>query len=463
MLFRLNVYRLAFKVAIYLLPFPAFQVGWQCWAFCIEFAGRPVLYAPQGHDTLVLLSSFVWAFMAERYNVTNVDELFRERTGAKAAWSATLAAGVILLGALYFARDAVFPRALFICSMIALLSLTLLLHVAFRLLYRTKLGLGRPTRILIVGADVFARDAALRLVRLSFAPCCVVAYVRLPGQEVAAGMSHVYDLEEVAALHPGNGFDEAVMAIHPAQFSQIPAVVKALEKLAIPARAIVDLGEGIIVRRRLFQLGRMQMLDLTPTPADLPDYVLLKRFFDVCFSAAVLVLMAPLFGLIALLTRITSAGPIFFAQERVGLNGLPFRMYKFRTMRVNVSSDSDTRWTIAGDPRCTRLGRFLRRTSMDELPQFINVLKGDMSVVGPRPERPYFVNKFLKEIGRYNHRHFLKVGITGWAQVNGWRGDTSIEKRVECDLYYVQNWTFGFDLRIILLTIFSAVLRKNAY
>lgn len=463
MLFRLNVCRLLFKVAIYLLPFPAFQVGWQCWAFCIALIGRPVLYAPQGRQTIVLLSSFVWVFMAERYNVTNVDELFRERTGAKAAWSATLAAAVVLLGGLYFVRDAIFPRALFVCSIIALLSLTLLLRVVFRLLYRNKSWLGRPTRILIVGADRFARDAAIRLQRLSFAPCRVMAYVRLPGQEVAVDTSPVYDLGEVAALHPGNGFDEAVMAIHPAQFSQIPSIIKALERLAIPARAIVDLGEGIVVRRRLFQLGRMQMLDLTPTPADLPDYVLFKRFFDICFSLAVLLLTAPLFSLIALLTRMTSAGPIFFTQERVGLNGLPFRMYKFRTMKVNPSYESDTRWTTEGDPRCTRLGCLLRKTSLDELPQFINVLKGDMSVVGPRPERPHFVNKFLQEIGRYNHRHFLKVGITGWAQVNGWRGDTSIEKRVECDLYYVQNWTFLFDLRIILLTIFSAVFGKNAY
>ena len=199
MLFRLNVCRLLFKVAIYLLPFPAFQVGWQCWAFCIALIVRPVLYAPQGRQTIVLLSSFVWVFMAERYNVTNVDELFRERTGAKAAWSATLAAAVVLLGGLYFVRDAIFPRALFVCSIIALLSLTLLLRVVFRLLYRNKSWLGRPTRILIVGADRFARDAAIRLQRLSFAPCRVMAYVRLPGQEVAVDTSPVYDLGEVAA------------------------------------------------------------------------------------------------------------------------------------------------------------------------------------------------------------------------------------------------------------------------
>jgi Undecaprenyl-phosphate glucose phosphotransferase len=463
MLLRLKIYRLVLKIATYSLLFPAFGLGWQIWAFCMVLVDRPVLYSPHGHFTLVLFSSFVWAFMAERYNVTNIDELFRERTGARAAWSAILATAVVLLGALYFARDAIFPRALFICSMVALLILTLLLHAAFRFLYRKKLRLGQPTRILIVGADQFARDAAIRLQRLSFAPCQVVAYVRLPGQEVAVADSHVYDLEHVRELHPGNGVDEAVMAIHPAQFSQIPRIIKALEKLSIPARAIVDLGEGIVVRERLFQLGRMQMLDLTATPADLPDYVLLKRVFDICFSAFVLLVTSPLIGLIALMIRLTSQGPVFFVQERIGLNGLPFRMYKFRTMKMSLPSESDTRWTTEGDSRRSRLGSFLRKTSLDELPQFINVLKGDMSVVGPRPERPYFVTQFLQEIGQYNHRHCLRVGITGWAQVNGWRGDTSIEKRLQYDLYYLQNWTFGLDLRIILLTIFSALFGRNAY
>ena len=337
------------------------------------------------------------------------------------------------------------------------------LHAAFRFLYRKKLKLGRPTRILIVGADEFARDAAIRLQRLSFAPCQVVAYVRLPGQEVAVQGDCVYNLEHVGDLHSGNGIDEAVMAIHPAQFSQIPRIIKALERLSVPARAIVDLGEGIVVREKLFQVGRMQMLDLTTTPADLLDYALLKRAFDICFSALVLLVTCPLMGLTALLIRLTSPGPIFFVQERVGLNGLPFEMYKFRTMRVSDFSDSDTRWTTEEDPRRTPLGSFLRKTSLDDLPQFINVLKGDMSVVGPRPERPHFVQQFLQEIGRYNHHHCLRVGITGWAQVNGWRGDTSIEKRVEYDLYYLQNWSFIFDLRIIIMTIFSALIGKNAY
>jgi len=287
--------------------------------------------------------------------------------------------------------------------------------------------------------------------------------VRLPDQEVAIHGSRVYDLENLSELNSGNGIDEVVMAIHPAQFSQIPRLIKALEKMNVPARAIVDLGEGIVVREKLFQVGRLQMLDLTTTPADLLDYALLKRAFDISFSAFVLLLTSPIAGLITLLIRMTSPGPIFFIQERVGLNGQPFRMYKFRTMRTSSSSESDTRWTTEADPRRTWLGSFLRKTSLDELPQFINVLKGDMSVVGPRPERPHFVQQFQQEIGRYNNRHCLKVGITGWAQVNGWRGDTSINKRIEYDLYYLQNWSLAFDLRIIVMTVFSSLISRNAY
>jgi Undecaprenyl-phosphate glucose phosphotransferase len=463
MLLRLKIYRFFLTAATYLMPFLAWEIGWQIWVFCMRVLDRSIAYPHRGHYTLVLFSSFVWAFMAERYKVTNIDELSRERTGARAATAASMATAVVLLGGLYFGRNDVFPRGLFVCCVASLLPLTVFLHAVFRVLYRKKLLLRRPTRLLIVGADQFARDAALRLQRLSFAPCEVVAYVRLPGQEVAVRDERVYDLDQINALHSGDGIDEAVMAIHPAQFSQIPTIIKAIEKLCVPARAIVDLGEGVVVREKLFQVGRMQMLDLTTTPADSLDYALLKRVFDVCFSALVLLVTLPIIVLVALAIRLTSPGPIFFGQERIGLNGQSFKMYKFRTMQMSAASESDTQWTTSADPRRTGVGAVLRKTSLDELPQFINVLKGDMSVVGPRPERPHFVNQFLQEVGKYNHRHCLRVGITGWAQVNGWRGDTSIQKRVEYDLYYLQNWTFGLDLRIICMTVLSALIGKNAY
>ncbi len=192
-----------------------------------------------------------------------------------------------------------------------------------------------------------------------------------------------------------------------------------------------------------------------------PKYRIGKRVFDVAFSLGAIVSLAPLMLVIAVAIKMTSPGPVLFRQERIGLLGRPFQMLKFRSMVVNHSSA--TSHTAKGDPRITRVGRLLRKTSLDELPQFFNVLKGDMSVVGPRPELTHFVRKFSREIPAYMMRHAVKCGITGWAQVNGLRGsDTSLVKRVEYDLQYMHNWSFRFDLKIIAMTILAGAARNAA-
>ena len=165
----------------------------------------------------------------------------------------------------------------------------------------------------------------------------------------------------------------------------------------------------------------------------------------------------------AIVIKVTSPGPLIFKQERIGLKNKPFYMYKFRSMVVQEDTDEKKEWTTKNDPRVTPVGRFIRRTSIDELPQLFNVLMGTMSLVGPRPERPQFVDKFKEEIPRYMIKHQVRPGLTGWAQVNGYRGDTSIRKRIEYDLYYIENWTIGFDFKIILLTFFKGFINKNAY
>jgi exopolysaccharide biosynthesis polyprenyl glycosylphosphotransferase len=220
---------------------------------------------------------------------------------------------------------------------------------------------------------------------------------------------------------------------------------------------------GTLLRDRILRAERAQLIDCDSLPAASLQYEVLKRAFDMVFSVLVLALTSPLLLAIALVTKLTSPGPVLFRQQRVGLSGELFTMYKFRTMRVATESESDTVWTTSDDPRRTRLGCLLRRTGLDELPQFFNVLAGNMSVVGPRPERPHYVKKFRSEIARYQSRHRLKVGITGWAQIHGWRGDTSIQKRLEYDLYYVQHWTFWLDMKIIFRTLFGAFTGKNAY
>jgi Undecaprenyl-phosphate glucose phosphotransferase len=460
----LKYYRFCLRLVAYLLPFLAFQLGWRLWVRTWSGLARPAEFDPHGKFALLVFVTVVWAIMAEHYRVTGIDELFRERTGSRAAIAANATTCAVVLAGLFFSREAsIFPRGLFAIWGMTLLVLTILMRAAFRIYLRRRIKEGKPIRLLIVGADQFALSAAQRLQRMPLGPCRAVGFVRLPGQEVALTDQPVYELGNMGQLDVEQGVDEAVIAIDSAEFHEIPRILRSLEHLRIPVRAIVDLGEGIVVRERLFQLGRMQMLDLTTTPAESLDYTLLKRAFDVVFSGLVLFLTSPLLVLITIAIRITSPGPIFFAQERVGLNGKVFHMYKFRSMTVCDRKDSDTQWTTENDPRRTRLGSLLRRTSVDELPQFFNVLKGDMSVVGPRPERPHFVQKFLNDVTRYNNRHWLKAGITGWAQVNGWRGDTSIQKRLEYDLYYLKNWSLSFDLRIILMTILSGMIGRNAY
>jgi exopolysaccharide biosynthesis polyprenyl glycosylphosphotransferase len=240
-------------------------------------------------------------------------------------------------------------------------------------------------------------------------------------------------------------------------------LVKQLRKHAIPIRLVINFGPDLKVREQLFRIGGTSMLDVQIAPAELMSYVILKRCFDVAFSVSALLIMSVPMIVIAIAVKLSSPGPVLFKQERVGLNGQGFEMLKFRTMRIAPIGESGTRWTTAADTRCTAVGSLLRKTSLDELPQFFNALRGDMSVVGPRPERPFFVEKFHAEIDAYNTRHHLKAGITGWAQVNGLRGDTNISKRLEMDLYYISNWSLTFDLQIILMTVFSGFFAKNAY
>lgn len=200
-----------------------------------------------------------------------------------------------------------------------------------------------------------------------------------------------------------------------------------------------------------------------------PDFstvdVVLKRFFDIVVSGIGLIVISPVLLLIAIGVKLSSSGPVFFGQERIGLDGHRFKMWKFRSMKVggHLGANGVPGWTTKDDPRKTKFGSFIRATSLDELPQLWNAFVGDMSMVGPRPEQPYFVEKFRNEIPAYMLRHKMRAGITGWAQVNGWRGDTSLHKRIECDLYYIRNWSIWFDVKIILLTFWRGFINKNAY
>ncbi len=461
MVLRLSYYRFLIRLCCYPLPLFAFAAGAYVRYLSDKLGLSPFAYDLPFYVALLGFTTLVWIVAVEHYQLCNIEEFFREYTGLKKTTAACVATCILQLCALFFYRGHDLSRIFFIATAIALFLGTVLIRTVFRLLLWSEEHSRRQLSVLIVGADAYAARIASQLVRVPFAPAAIVGHIRLSGQDADITNAPVFDLDMLTSMNLH--VDDIVIALPADRLYTISSVVTPLQMLGAPIHLVVDTGDMPLVRERLFQFGQLHMLDLATAPAESLYYALSKRVFDVIFSVFAITLTAPVMLLVALLIRAASRGPILFRQERVGLNGKLFLMYKFRTMKVDHFSKSDTIWTVQNDPRRTLIGSLLRRTSLDELPQFFNVLKGDMSVVGPRPERPFFVNEFLKEISHYNTRHRLKVGITGWAQINGWRGDTSIHKRVECDLYYLQNWSFWFDIRIICLTFWFGIFGKNAY
>ncbi len=243
---------------------------------------------------------------------------------------------------------------------------------------------------------------------------------------------------------------------------KIERLISSLSTRLVHVCLVPDLLQHDIINSRITDVDGLPVLHIIDeAPMDFRRFV--KRSLDVVFSLMVLILLSPLLLVIALLVLLSSRGPILYRQERMGLNGKCFHMLKFRSMPITAEQESGAVWAKKDENRATPIGRILRRTSLDELPQFINVLKGDMSVVGPRPERPVFIRDFKDRIPRYMLRHKMKAGITGWAQVNGWRGNTSLEKRIQHDLYYIQNWSLRLDVKIMILTIWKGFVNRNAY
>lgn len=257
--------------------------------------------------------------------------------------------------------------------------------------------------------------------------------------------------------------DIVVYAFNHNEGGNLRDAIDICDSYGIDIKVIPSYEEFITARGRVDIIDGIPVISIRNIPIRLGYNQFKKRMFDIVFSLLFIILFSPFYIVIAILIKLTSKGPVFIKQERVGLDNKPFYMYKFRTMYVQDQKDSDTIWTKPNDPRVTKIGAFLRKTSLDETPQFFNVLMGSMSVVGPRPERPYFVEKFRSTHQHYMRRHAVKAGITGWAQIQGWRGDTSIEKRIEADIYYIENWSLLFDIKIILLTPLKGIFHKNAY
>jgi len=240
------------------------------------------------------------------------------------------------------------------------------------------------------------------------------------------------------------------------------SLVESANREIVEVKVVPDLVQVIALRARLEELDGIPIINIHDVPLRGFNSVL-KRVIDVAISAAGLLTLAPVILTVAAIIRRTSPGAAFFRQERMGLDGRSFWVWKFRSMYDGAERETGPVWAREDDPRCTPIGRFLRRSNLDEVPQLWNVLRGDMSLVGPRPERPFFVQQFKQRMPQYMLRHKVKAGLTGWAQVNGWRGNTSIEKRIEYDLYYIENWSVMLDLKIMWLTLVNGFFHKHAY
>mgnify|MGYP000041795999 CR=1 FL=1 len=260
-----------------------------------------------------------------------------------------------------------------------------------------------------------------------------------------------------------NTLDEIVITLSIGEYANLEQIVAACEKSGVHTKFIPDYNNIIPTIPYMEDLQGLPVIHIRHVPLTSVFNATIKRMVDICGALFGIILFSPLMLLTAALIKLTSPGPIIYSQERIGLHNRPFKMFKFRSMEVQDPNKEKNQWTTPHDPRVTPVGRFIRKTSIDEMPQFFNILIGDMSLVGPRPERPLFVEKFKEEIPRYMIKHQVRPGLTGWAQVNGYRGDTSITKRIEHDLYYIENWSLGFDFKIMFLTIFKGFINKNAY
>jgi Undecaprenyl-phosphate glucose phosphotransferase len=271
------------------------------------------------------------------------------------------------------------------------------------------------------------------------------------------------DIDNLQYILPENKLDEIAITLPLSDYDRLEELVAECEKSGVHTKFIPDYVSLFPSKPYTEDLQGLTCINIRYVPLTNSWNIFIKRVGDIIGSLLCIIVFSPIMLFAAVGTKLTSKGPIIYRQERIGLHSRPFTMYKFRTMVVQSAEEEKKGWTTRNDSRVTKFGEFLRKHSIDEMPQFFNVLTGSMSLVGPRPERPQFVEKFKEEIPRYMVKHQVRPGITGWAQVNGYRGDTSIRKRIEYDLYYIENWSVGFDFRILFLTVFKGFTNKNAY
>ena len=376
---------------------------------------------------------------------------------------------VVLFASLFLYRAFSFSRLMFLVfGMILPIAMVAERLLLYGLARRRRLQGKGIKRVLIVGAGVVGRKLAVAFDKYPWMGFEIVGYLdddELKGSGVLGKTEAVLDVVD-RFEQEGRPVDVVYIALPVGATEKIRITIDRLSTRSVSVLMVPDLFQFDLLNSRVTHLDGLPIIHVIDE-APIEFSRILKRLFDIGMSVVLLILTSPLLLLIAVAVKLSSKGPVLYRQERMGLNGATFEMLKFRTMPVDAEKDTGAVWAKPGESRATRVGALLRRTSLDELPQFFNVLKGDMSVVGPRPERPVFIREFREKLPHYMLRHKTKAGITGWAQVNGFRGETStqemIEGRTAHDLYYIDNWSLFLDVWIVILTIFSPTARRNAH
>ncbi len=401
------------------------------------------------YDGLAVVGAMLFAFfsghVAGSWRGAQMPAMLAKLTGR---WFVVI--GLLLLWLFAFKATQEFSRVWFVAwALLATLLLwfgRLLIYIALRNLRLRGVGL---RRVALVGADAAVASLQARMASAGWSGYVV--------HEVVQATQDVAQLETLA----NKPLDEIWVMLPLGDVQAIERTLHALRHSAASIRLVPDLLTLRLINHGVTEVMGVPMYDVFASPMTGTNR-LLKWLEDKVLSLLILTLISPVMLLVALGVKLSSSGPVFYRQERVGLNNRSFNMLKFRSMPVDIEKDG-VRWGGAAYKATSRFGQFIRRTSLDELPQFLNVLRGDMSIVGPRPERPVFVAQFKDAIPDYMKKHLVKAGITGWAQVHGWRGDTDLKTRIEFDLFYIENWSVWLDLKIIFLTIFKGFLNKNAH
>jgi exopolysaccharide biosynthesis polyprenyl glycosylphosphotransferase len=413
-------------------------------------------YAPMvaTHVLTLLVTFFFYRLYHLKPGLSRVDKFYSIAAAVSFGAIASVATT-----AFAFKNELDYPRAMVIYAW-ALSIVTVMIGRLFTDELHTAVRKRNPTRLVIVGAG----DTG-RMIRQKISQSPHLGYEPIgflddtPGRTEAAGLPVLGPTSQMTTLIRDHRVQEVIIALPEADRDEVLELITLAEQEKTTVRVFPDVFQIIASQLSIDDLNGLPLL--TVRDVALRGWRLtVKRALDVVFSGLFMVFVSPLMVMIALAVKLDSPGPVFYAQTRMGLDAKPFPMIKFRSMRVDAEADTGPVWARKDDPR---LGAFIRRHSLDELPQFINVLVGDMSLVGPRPERPIFVEQFRQTVPRYMERHREKAGVTGWAQVNGLRGDTSVLERTKYDLWYIENWSLSLDLKIIIKTAFSLFRDENAY